>query len=656
MRRLFTLLVLMLLVGFYGCNNDCCSEALKEQVDSMEGRLEELKRYCEQMNSNVASLQAVVNALQRGDFVTGVTPLGEGDSVAGYIITFANGDPITIYNGRDGADGSDGSTPIVAVRSDGDTLYWTLNGEWLLDDSDTRIPASPTNGITPRLKIEGSEWYVSYDDGMTWSSLGEVTDSTLPAISSPITRVTHDTDYAYFELFDGSVITLPKAVEFSINLSTDEVVMLPNSTFEVEYSLTGGSPSVVVEVIASGMVGANLVSHDGHGGVIKISAGSAIGSFCKVVLIITDGSRVVLRTINITEGNPDDSGTLEPDTAYKSTDYSDDGQVILLQRAAIGSGIDIVFMGDGYSDRQIAAGDYESDIERAVRYFFSVEPYASLRDYFNLFCVKAVSESEGYDSGSTALGGYFGEGTRVGGDHSKVLNYALKAVGESRMDEALIVVMMNRKYYAGTCYMYSSPNLNYYGSGTSIAFFGLGTNNVMLSQLIQHEAGGHGFAKLADEYAHESNGTIPSTEVLVKRAQQATSGWWKNVDFTADSTQVRWGDMLHDSRYRAEGLGVFEGGLTYWRGVWRASENSIMRHNAGGFNAPSRRAIYNRVMFLANGDDWQESYDEFVEWDMVRTAESISGSVATVMGEASLVSAAATTPPVVYPYSWRFAL
>ena len=648
MRRLFTLLVLVLLVGFYGCNGDCCSEALKEQVDSMEGRLEELKKYCEQMNSNVASLQAVVNALQRGDFVTGVTPLTVGDSVTGYIITFANGDPITIYNGRNGADGLDGTTPVVAVRGDGDALYWTVNGEWLLDGGGARIPASPTNGITPRLKIEGSEWYVSYDDGMTWSSLGEVSDSTIPALSSPITEVTHDTDYSYFELFDGSVITLPKAMELTVNLSTDKVVMLPNSTFEVGYSLTGGSHSVVVEVIASGMVGADLISNDERGGVIKISAGSMIGSFCKVVLIITDGTKVVLRTIDVSEGKPDDSGTSEPDSLYTSTDYSDDGQVILLQRATVGNGIDIVFMGDGYSDRQIAGGDYESDIDRAVRYFFSVEPYASLRDHFNLYCVKVVSPNEGYDEGgTTALEGYFGEGTRVGGNHSKVLKYALKAVGESRMDEATIVVMMNRRYYAGTCYMYAAPALNYYGSGTSIAFFGLGTNNVMLSQLIHHEAGGHGFAKLADEYAHESNGTIPATEMLAKRAQQAASGWWKNIDFTADSTQIRWSEMLYDSRYAEEGVGIFEGGLTYWKGVWRPFENSIMLSNSGGFNAPSREAIYSRVMFLTHGSEWQYDYEEFVKWDM---GLSVSNEVF------SLEHYPQTTPPVVYPYSWKMAL
>ena len=43
---------------------------------------------------------------------------------------------------------------------------------------------------------------------------------------------------------------------------------------------------------------------------------------------------------------------------YTSTDYSQDGVVTQLQKATVGKGIDIILMGDAFSDRQIANGTY----------------------------------------------------------------------------------------------------------------------------------------------------------------------------------------------------------------------------------------------------------------------------------------------------------
>ena len=75
--------------------------------------------------------------------------------------------------------------------------------------------------------------------------------------------------------------------------------------------------------------------------------------------------------------------------------------------------------------------------------------------------------------------------------------------------------------------------------------------------------------------------------------------------------------FLSDIRYTNEGLGVFEGGATYGKGVWRPTENSIMRYNTGVYNAPSREAIYKRINKLAYGADWQYDYELFVAWDAV---------------------------------------
>ena len=164
-----------------------------------------------------------------------------------------------------------------------------------------------------------------------------------------------------------------------------------------------------------------------------------------------------------------------------------------------------------------------------------------------------------------------------------------------------------------------------YGSGTAVAYFPKGTDEDMFAQLLHHEACGHGFAKLADEYAYEDMGEIPSSVADDHRRQQNDWGWWKNVDFTSDVTQVRWANFIEDERYANEGLGAYEGGLTYWTGVWRPTENSIMRYNTGGFNAPSREAIYYRIHKLAYGDDWEYDYEKFVEYDAINRAAAAGG-------------------------------
>ena len=42
-----------------------------------------------------------------------------------------------------------------------------------------------------------------------------------------------------------------------------------------------------------------------------------------------------------------------------------------------------------------------------------------------------------------------------------------------------------------------------------------------------------------------------------------------------------------------------------------------MRYNTGGFNAPSRYAIWYRIGKLAYGESWKGSYEDFVAYDQV---------------------------------------
>lgn len=310
---------------------------------------------------------------------------------------------------------------------------------------------------------------------------------------------------------------------------------------------------------------------------------------------------------------------------YYSEDYSRDGNVVTVQTHTAGNGIDLVFFGDAYTDKDIKAGTYQADMQRGIDAFFSVEPYASFRNLFDVKYVELVSASNTFDADSkTALSTYFGEGTLVGGNDNLVSSYCKSVTGKSNLNDVTAIVMVNARKYAGTCYMY----YNYSGDcglGFSVSYFGMGTatsGQTSMEAVLRHEAGGHGFGKLADEYSYYNNGTIPSSEVSTYKNLQGF-GWYPNVDFTSNPFSIKWTKFIQDNNYSAEQIGVYEGGATYWSGIYRPTENSIMRYNTGKFNAPSREAIYLKIHKLAFGSSWTYDYNEFLEYDVInRTSVS----------------------------------
>ena len=175
---------------------------------------EALQRLCNETNTNLSALQTIVTALQNNDYITSVDPLTENGKVVGYTIKFAKSNPIVIYNGKDGADGN---TPVIGVKKDTDGIYyWTLDGEFIVADgqkikaqgTDGNNGADGSDGVTPKLEIREGYWWISYDNGTNWSQLGKATGEDGKDADS--IKITQDENNVYFELADGTVITISK--------------------------------------------------------------------------------------------------------------------------------------------------------------------------------------------------------------------------------------------------------------------------------------------------------------------------------------------------------------------------------------------------------------------------------------------------------------
>ena len=121
--------------------------AMWNKNEDMGSRLAALEELCSRLNTNIVSLQQIVEALQGNDYVTGVVPVVENGETVGYTISFSKSGPVTIYHGKKGENGQNGTTPVIGVEQDTDGLYyWTLDGEWLTDDEGSKILAQGQDG------------------------------------------------------------------------------------------------------------------------------------------------------------------------------------------------------------------------------------------------------------------------------------------------------------------------------------------------------------------------------------------------------------------------------------------------------------------------------------------------------------------------------
>lgn len=392
------------------------------------------------------------------------------------------------------------------------------------------------------------------------------------------------------------------------------------------------------------------------------------------------------------------------ESVIENIDGFDDPEngIVVLQEASKGKGTDIIIMGDGFSKTHFGkGGNYEKIMSQTYEDFFSVEPYASLKDYFNVYYINAVSEDD-HDALPDLNGATQGDAntvfatkfkqnsTSITGDDNTALSYATQAIRHKggrggtacndeneinlRANSSLMIIMVNVACHAGTCSI-AYTNRNDYCQEYAVAYCALSTRMDNRRLTLLHEAGGHGFGKLGDEYDGEFINSFSTAKWddlnnlhnwgLHRNinehwtAKEKADGW--SVDFRdtyTDESNVYWSELLSSSYdYRhTEGLGIYRGANTYDNLYCRPTQNSLMRsqfqENGQFFNAISRWAIWYRLMKMTestNATNFKSSLNEFIRFDATLTIDKNGSAITRSSGTDDLLPLA---PPVIHKAEW----
>ena len=278
-----------------------------------------------------------------------------------------------------------------------------------------------------------------------------------------------------------------------------------------------------------------------------------------------------------------------------------DGDVIVNQTATVGDGVNIVFMGDCFDAKDIADGSYLAGIEEAIGYYFAIEPYTSYKDYFNVYTVVGMSPDTGMGTVNTIKEAKFGSMYSLEGiapDTKTTYEYAMKIDGidEEDLSTTLVVMVENTEDYGGICYMW--------GDGSAIAICPMSRDAYPYDfrGIVQHEAGGHGFAKLGDEYIYHNafiqTCTCTCCDHLLQFNAAKALGWYRNLSTNADMKTVEWAHLIYHPKY-SNIVDIYEGGYFHTRGIYRCEGNSCMNNNVPYYSAISRQEMVERIMRYA---------------------------------------------------------
>ena len=307
------------------------------------------------------------------------------------------------------------------------------------------------------------------------------------------------------------------------------------------------------------------------------------------------------------------------------------------------SPVDIMVIPDGFLESE--RDKFEQMATQAMDYMFSVEPYASLKDYFNVYFSWKASPEQGASitdgNGNVqtpvnnAFGSRWGEGYKdMTADDSIVYEYASTHCpeivrGDLTIDEVPVLLLINDERYGGIAH---STNIGrtycqapYCKGGEDISWSHpsqmaasddpadglssrlitseelqeLGTMTGDWRNIVLHEFGGHSIGRLADEYW--GLGYYTTQTSVNEHSWSVPFG----LNVSGRYATVPWNDLLDrrttlvelDSRY--DRIGRFQGANTRIFNFWRSERISCMIDNRPYFSTWQRALITKRILELA---------------------------------------------------------
>ena len=338
-----------------------------------------------------------------------------------------------------------------------------------------------------------------------------------------------------------------------------------------------------------------------------------------VVYTIRNGNLTYTKSVTVTQnayGSPVDESR-----------YYHNGDVVTINSATVGyTPLNIVIVGDGYQKKDLMKGGrFERSARFACEAFFGVEPYSSFRDRFRVVMVTYESKDEGLSlqdgaQKDTYFSSYYkGSGNTYvnlpGGDYTSVVNVVKTDLGWS--DDAtyyrtIVIMLINTSEGIGSnaaVYRAAYGNTSALGEPyASMALAMVTANNTETNNLIRHEAGGHAFGRLGDEYPTKTWGSDVNGMHDI--------GWYRNV--TVDRNKWNWDEFIGLAGY--EDVTYYQPNSTYWCPIDHTKHNSIMYNNTNKYNAPCRQIIYERIIRQTESAD-AYSWNRFLDYDKRNIAQ-----------------------------------
>jgi hypothetical protein len=334
-------------------------------------------------------------------------------------------------------------------------------------------------------------------------------------------------------------------------------------------------------------------------------------SWCSISAKSGTGKTQLKITIDALTHNSVEKRTGEIVFALTGTDYTtscsveqwdyeyEDDAIVTLQTASEGNGqLNVFFLADGYDAEALASGEYINLAKEQMEYFFGIEPYQSLRNYFNVYAAINLSQETGVNTVNTyrdtrfmTIYGSSSEGLVP--DEDLVTTYvenAMSQLGKTHRNSSIAILIPNTSEYPASTTIFDD------GFAISVCPQTESAYPSDLRGIVQHEACGHAFGKLGDEVIKMNRFAPSAIKSLVD--EMHGRGYYLNLSSSGKMADVPWSFLIFDTRYSDE-VDVFEGGLNYTRGIYRSESNSCMNYGIPYFNAISRYSIMRRILDYA---------------------------------------------------------